>query len=144
LHGGSLPMAGSEAGSVAEPPVSPTVAEPAQLPPTNSTASVSAPGQAVPWTPGAAPQWGSTLRDLPMRRAPVQETPRQGAPASAAAAGPAGPGTGPTVPRHGAGSAGTGNTGSGGATPQTANPHQGRSFDGLLNSVFHVTNGISR
>lgn len=36
-----------------------------------------APGQAAPWTPGAAPDWGTPLRELPVRRAPVQEAPRQ-------------------------------------------------------------------
>lgn len=35
-----------------------------------------APGQAAPWTPGAAPDWGSPLAELPVRRAPVRETPQ--------------------------------------------------------------------
>lgn len=144
LHGGSLLMTGSETGSIADPPAGPahpTVAQPAQLPPTSSTASVSGPGQAAPWTPGAAPRWGSTLRDLPVRRAPVQEAPRLSAPASAASAGPVGAGTGPTAPRRSVSGA---NTGSGAAAPQTADPQQGGSFDGLLSTVFHVTNGIAR
>ena len=35
-----------------------------------------APGQAAPWTPGAKPDWGSTLAELPVRRAPVREAPQ--------------------------------------------------------------------
>lgn len=147
LHGGSLLLAGSEAGSIAEPSVSPTVAEPQQLPPTRSTASLAGPGQAAPWTPGATPQWGSSLKDLPVRRAPVQEAPRQGVSASTASiaatsAGPAGSGTsaaGLTAARHDADGSSTGNAGFGGATPQTAAPQQGGSVDGLLSSLFHVT-----
>jgi hypothetical protein len=147
LHGGSLLLAGGEAESVTEPSASLAVAEPQQLPPTNSTASLSSPGQAAPWTPGAAPQWGSSLRDLPVRRAPVQEAPRQDVHAStaSASAGPAGSGTstaGPRAPHHDADGASTGNAGFGGAAPQTADRRQGGSFDGLLSSVFHVTKGL--
>lgn len=151
LHGGSLLLAGDEAGSIAEPSASPTVAEPQQLPSTSSTASLSGPGQAVPWTPGATPQWGSSLKDLPVRRAPVQEAPQQGVPAAtasvaAASAGPADSGTSaadPTAPRHDADDASTGNAGFGGAAPQAAGPQKGGSFDGLLSSVFHVTKGLA-
>lgn len=51
-----------------------------------------APGKAAPWTPGATPDWGSPLSDLPVRRAPVQEAPARGgaAPATAESAGNAG------------------------------------------------------
>ena len=35
-----------------------------------------APGQAAPWTPGVKPDWGSSLADLPVRRAPVREAPQ--------------------------------------------------------------------
>jgi hypothetical protein len=150
VHGGSLLLARDKAGSIAESSASPTVAEPQQLPPTSSTASLSGPGQAAPWTPGATPQWGSSLRDLPVRRAPVQEAPRQSVPVATASvatasAGPAGSGTSaadPTAPRHDAEDASTGNAGFGGAAPQAADPQQGGSFNGLLSSVFHVTKGL--
>lgn len=143
LHGGAPLLAGGEAGSITEPSAGPTVAEPQQLPPTGSTAPLSGPGQAAPWTPGAAPQWGSSLRDLPVRRAPVREALRQVAPASTASvAAASGTSTaGPTAPRHNADSATTGNAGFGGAAPQTADPQRGQSFDGLLSSVFHVAKG---
>lgn len=154
LSGGAPLLAGDEAGSateplVTEPSASPTVAQPQQLPPTSSTAPLSGPGQAAAWTPGAAPQWGSSLADLPVRRTPVQEAPGHVAPAStasvaAASVKPADSGTsaaGPTTPWHDANGTTTGNAGFDGASPQTADPQRGRSFDGLLSSVFHTTKG---
>jgi hypothetical protein len=140
VHGGAPLLTGDEAGSIAEPSANPTVAEPQQLPPVSSTASLSSPGQAAPWTPGAAPQWGSSLRDLPVRRAPVQEAPRQPASRDSVAAASAGP----TTPRHAADDAHAGNAGFGAAAPQAADPQQGRSFDGLLGSVFHVMQELPR
>ncbi len=136
LHGGSLVPAGSEAQSITEPLSSP-VAEPWQAPEGNLEASVSGPGQAAPWTPGAAPQWGSSLKDLPVRRAPVQEPPRQSpfasaAPVSTASTGPASSRNStasPTATRHDAA----------GAVPQAADPPQDESSDGLLGSVLDVT-----
>lgn len=53
--------------SPAAPDVDARTASPAPL----------APGQAAPWTPGAAPDWGTPVRELPVRRAPVREVPRQ-------------------------------------------------------------------
>lgn len=150
VHGGSPPLAGDKAGSTAPPSASPTVTESLQLPPRSSTASLPGPGHAAPWEPGAAPQWGSPLRDLPVRRAPVREAPRQGVPASTASvtapsARPASSGTfaaGPTAPRHDANGARTGNDGLSGAAPQTADPQLDRSFAGLLSSILQVTKGL--
>jgi hypothetical protein len=42
-----------------------------------ATPAALAPGQAAPWTPGAKPDWGSPLGELPVRRAPVREAPPQ-------------------------------------------------------------------
>lgn len=152
LHGGSLLPATGKTGSITEQPISPTLTEPEQMPSTGPAASALAPGQAIPWTPGAAPQWSSSLGDLPVRRAPVQEGPRQGASTTAASvaapsAGSVGSRTStarPTAPRPGVDGASTGNAGSSGAAPQTADPQQGGAFNGLLSSVLHVAKEISR
>lgn len=146
-HGGTPLLTGDEAGSITKSSAGPTVAQPAQLPAASSTAALSGPGQAAPWTPGAAPQWGSPLGDLPVRRAPVQQAPQQVAPASTAspAATSGKPATsatsaaGPTALRHDTDGATTGNAGFGGAAPQTADSQRSRSSNGLLSSVFHIT-----
>lgn len=148
LHGGSLLLAGDETGLVADPSASPAGAQPQQLPPTSSTVAVPEPGQAAPWTPGATPQWGSPLKDLPVRRAPVLDAPQHSGPAAPAAiaassAEPSRSGasvTGSAAPTSGNDAAGTGATE---AAPQAADP-QRRPVDGLLGSVFHATKGISR
>lgn len=149
LHGGSLVLAASDAESITEPLSSPAVAEPASA---NPEVSVPSPGQAAPWTPGAAPQWGSSLKDLPLRRAPVQEAPRQGSFSSAAPvpttpAGPASSRTsaaGYTAPKHDTGGASSsGAAGSGGpAAPQAVDPPHDESSGGLLGSVLDVTKGL--
>jgi hypothetical protein len=142
MHGGSLLLTDDETGSIAEPSASPTVAEPEQLPAPSSTASLSGPGQAAPWTPGAAPQWGSSLKDLPVRRAPVQEAPRHSIPTpTTAASRPTGSGsvaTGPTAPSYDADGA---NTAPAGTTPQ-ADPQRSGPIYGFVSNVFHVTNGL--
>lgn len=153
LHGGSLLLAGGETGSIVEPSASPISAEPQQLPAANPAASFSGPGQAAPWTPGAAPRWGSPLKDLPVRRAPVQSAPRQSVPAApkasvaAAAMGSAGSKTSPAyspTPRAGTEeSASTGNTGFSESASQTADPRQGGSVDRLLSSIFQITKRVS-
>jgi hypothetical protein len=147
LHGGSPLLAGDETGSIVEPSASPIVAEPQQLPTASSSASFSGPGQAAPWTPGAAPLWGSPLKDLPVRRAPVQSAPRHSVPATpkasvtATAVGPAGSRTSPAPRPDAEESASTGNTGFSESAPQTADPRQGGSVgsvDGLLSSILHT------
>lgn len=145
-HGGTPLLTGDEAGSITKSSAGPTVAQPQQLPAVSSTTALSGPGQAAPWTPGTAPQWGSSLGDLPVRRAPVQQAPQQVALAStaspAATSGkPATSAAGPTAPRHDTDGATTGNAGFGGAAPQTADPQRSRSSNGLLSSVFHITKG---
>jgi hypothetical protein len=158
LHGGSLLLAGGEAGSIVEPSASPIVAEPQQLPTASSTASFSGPGQAAPWTPGAAPRWGSPLKDLPVRRAPVQSAPRHGvaatpkAPIAAAAVGstsvrPAGFRTSPAgspAPRPDTGeNASSGNAVFSESPSQAVDPRRGGSVEGLLSSILHVTKRMS-
>lgn len=143
VHGGSLLTGDDLMGSVAEPSTSSNVADAAQLPSTSSpTASLSAPGQAAPWTPGAAPKWGSSLQDLPVRRAPVQEVPRQSAPTRTPAVETAGSESFtavPTTPGHRADDA---SPGSGGVAPQAADPQRTGPFNGLVTNVFSVTNGL--
>jgi hypothetical protein len=159
LHGGSPLLAGGEAESIVEPSASPIVAEPQQLPTASSAASLSGatqagPGQAAPWTPGATPQWGSSLKDLPVRRAPVQSAPRQSAPTAPKASvpvgstpvRPAGSRTSPAdapAPRPDAKDASMGNAAFSESPPQTAAPRQGGSIDGLLSSILHVTKRVS-
>jgi hypothetical protein len=146
LHGGSLVLAGNEAESITESLSSPIVAEPVQVPQVSPGASIAGLGQAAPWTPGALPQWGSPLKDLPVHRAPVQEMPRQGslalAPVATASTYPANsrPSTASsTAPEHDTGNASNGAGGSVGAAPQAANPPQDQPSDGLLSGVLKVT-----
>lgn len=154
LHGGSPLLAGGEAESIVEPSASPIVAEPQQLPTASSAASFSGPGQAAPWTPGATPQWGSSLKDLPVRRAPVQSAPRQSAPTAPKASTqvrstpvrPAGSKTSPAdspAPRPDAKGASMGNAAFSESPPPTADPRQGGSIDGLLSSILHVAKRVS-
>ncbi len=151
LNGDSLLLAGGEAGPITEPVESPTGTGPDAFA-TSPTAPVSGPGQAAPWTPGAAPQWGSALGDLPVRRAPVQENPRQGAPVSGASgevasvrtAASGRSATGPAAPGRAVDGTSTGNAGSGKPAPQTVDPRHGGPVDGLVSGVFHVANRLSR
>lgn len=148
MHGGSLLTGHDEIGTITEPSARPPVADPAQLPAVSPSVSLSNPGQAVPWTPGAAPRWGSPLKDLPVRRAPVQEAPRQSVPARTAAvasAKPAGSGSltaVPTTPRHSADGANNGPAASTGASPQAAGAQRNGPITGFVSNVFHVTNGL--
>lgn len=145
VHGGSLVLTAGEAQPVTEPLSSPIVAQPTQA---NPEVSMPSPGQAAPWTPGAAPQWGSSLKDLPVRRAPVQEAPRHGSFASATPvattpAGPASPRTSTANPTAPSSDAAGNSTGSGGpAAPHAANPPQDESSGGLLGSVLDVTKDL--
>lgn len=147
LQGGSLPLTGDETEFVAEPSADLIATQPPQqLPPTTSTAALSEPGQAAPWTPGATPQWSAPLKDLPVRRAPVLEAPRHSgsaAPASVAASSTTPDrsvtsAASPAAPESGAAAA---HTGTPEAAPQ-ADPQPGP-VGGLLGSVVDATSGIS-
>lgn len=145
MHGSPLVLTGDEAG-----PSGGGVAAPEQTPTASTTASVPGPGQAAPWSPGATPQWGSSLKDLPVRRAPVQQAPHRTVPAAtesspataARSVHPAAPATSRAVSPAGAEGARTGDTGFG-AAPRKSDP-QSEPFGGLLTNVLHVTQGIPR
>lgn len=149
LNGDSLLLAGGESGPITEPVASPAGTGQGAFA-TSPSAPVPGPGHAAPWTPGAAPQWGSSLGDLPVRRAPVQATPRHAAPAPAASpevasVGPAASGSSvaaPAAPRRSAG-ANAGNAGVDKPAPQAADPRQAGPVDGVLGGVFHVAGGFS-
>lgn len=88
LQGGSLlsheevrPAAEPMAGRTEHPPVMVTEKIPAGD--AAPAAPIVAPNQAAPWTPGATPDWGGSLRDLPVERAPVRSAPQREAPAPA-------------------------------------------------------------
>jgi hypothetical protein len=78
VQGGSPFGSGNEATPATEPAVqdssatSSSTAVPGDSARTAAPAAL-APGQAAPWTPGAKPDWGSPLGELPVRRAPVRE-----------------------------------------------------------------------
>ena len=149
MHGSPLALTGEEAGPYAGLSPDGEVVAPEQTPTTSSTTSLSGPGQAAPWSPGATPQWSSSLKDLPMRRAPVQEITHHARPAatvsnpgtSARSAHSASPATSHAAPHGGAAEARTGDAGFGG-TPRKSE-HQRGPFGGLVNNVLHVTQGIS-
>lgn len=150
LNGDSL-LAGGESGPITESAASPTGTGQGAFTTSPPAPVVSGPGQAAPWTPGAAPQWGSSLGDLPVRRAPVQETPRLAAPAPAASAevAPVAPATSgssvtaPAAPRRSAGDASAGHAGVDKPAPQAAAPRQTKPVDSVLGGVFHVAGGLS-
>lgn len=148
VNGDSLLLAGDEAEPITEPAANPAGAGQDAFA-TSPSAPVSGPGQAAPWTPGAAPQWGSSLGDLPVRRAPVQEAPRQKAPAASIEVASVGPAAsrssaaGPAASRRTAGGASTGNAGSGKPAPQSADSRHAGPVDGVLGGVIHVANGLS-
>ncbi|MGH3671212.1 MAG: hypothetical protein ACRDSH_11335, partial [Pseudonocardiaceae bacterium] len=147
MHGSPLVLTGDDAGPSAGLSPGGGVVAPEQTPSASTATSLAGPGQAAPWSPGAIPQWGSSLKDLPVRRAPVHEATHQAVPAatasspatSASSAHSAAPAPSRAVPHEGARPA---DAGFGGA-PRKSDP-QGGSFGGLLNNVIHVTQGISR
>lgn len=148
-HGGSLLDIGGETDLAAEPSATTEVTSPPQqLPPITATAPFSEPGQAMPWAPGATPQWSSPLKDLPVRRAPVIDAARHRdpvTPASVAATSTTPSGSAPSeahpaAPEGGAASAPTGTTE---VAPQAADSPRAP-VNGLLGSVVGVTSGISR
>jgi hypothetical protein len=150
LNGDSLLLAGGEAGPITEPVArSPTGTGQGTLA-ARPPAPVSGPGQAAPWTPGAAPQWGSSLGDLPVLRAPVQEVPQrnpmEATSAEVASIEPSASGSsaaGPAAPRRPAGGASAGNVGFDKSAPQTADPRHAGPFNRVLDGVFHVAAGLS-
>lgn len=151
LNGGPPLLASGEVGPLTEPAASPTgTGQGASV--TSPPAPDLGPGQAAEWTPGATPHWGSSLGDLPVRRAPVQETPWHAAPArpattEIAAVGPATSGrsaAGPAAPDRAVGGARGRNAESGKPAPQTANPRQAGPVEGLLGSVFDVFDVANR
>ena len=82
VQGGSPFGSGNEVAPATEPAgqdssatSSPTAAQGDS--PRTATPAALAPGQAAPWTPGAKPDWGSPLGELPVRRAPVREAPQR-------------------------------------------------------------------
>ncbi|HEX2301017.1 MAG TPA: hypothetical protein VHH34_21330 [Pseudonocardiaceae bacterium] len=80
VQGGSLAGSENEVTPAAEPAVKDSsITSPRPSAPINSARTAApaalAPGQAAPWTPGAKPDWGSSLAELPVRRAPVREAP---------------------------------------------------------------------
>ncbi|MGH3912662.1 MAG: hypothetical protein ACRDTC_04530 [Pseudonocardiaceae bacterium] len=85
LQGGSL-LSPGEVQPAAEPVAGRTDTAPAPISSkfpgtgTISAAPIVAPSQAAPWTPGATPDWGGPLRDLPVQRAPVRPAPQQNVP----------------------------------------------------------------
>jgi hypothetical protein len=149
LNGNSLLPAGGEVGPITEPVASPTGTGQSTLA-TSPPAPVSGPGQAAPWTPGAAPQWGSSLGDLPVRRAPVQEAPQrnplEATSAEVASRGPAASGNsaaGPAASRRSAGGTSAGNMGFDKTAPQTTDPRHAGPFNRVLGGVFHAADGLS-
>ncbi|MGQ0778385.1 MAG: hypothetical protein ACT4NY_28920 [Pseudonocardiales bacterium] len=86
LQGGSL-LSHEDVRPATEPVVGRTDIPPAtvtaKIPASDAApaAPIMAPNQAAPWTPGATPDWGGPLRDLPVQRAPVQSAPQREAPA---------------------------------------------------------------
>ena len=150
MHGSPLVLTGDEAGPSAGPNSGGGVAAPEQTPTASTAGSLPGPGQAAPWSPGATPQWGSSLKDLPVRRAPVQEAPHRTV-LAATASSPAtavrsahsnAPATPRAVSPVGAEGARTRDTGLG-AAPRKSDPQSGP-FGGLLNNVLHVTQGLPR
>ena len=149
VHGSSL-LTGNDAGSLAEPLASPILAEPEEAHEADPDAFPTSVGQAVSWTPGAAPQWSSSLKDLPVWRAPVQQAPPQAAlvaqvPGATAAAAPTSSQkstAGTAAPEHHARGASTSPAGSGSAAPQAADPQQDESAGALLSNVFDVSKGL--
>lgn len=86
FQGGSL-LSHEEVRPVGEPVASQTDGEPAPVTAKISgtggapAAPIEAPNQAAPWAPGATPDWGGPLRDLPVQRAPVRSAPQRDGPA---------------------------------------------------------------
>jgi hypothetical protein len=152
LHGDPLLLAGDEVGSITEPAASPPGSGQGTFG-ASPPARVSGPGQATEWTRDAAPRWGSSLGDLPVRRAPVQEAPRRAAPTAAGSAeavpvAPAASGRSAAPPAASdqapIGRASTDNAEPGKPDPQTADPQRAGGVDGLLGGVFGVGDGLSR
>lgn len=81
VQGGSPLGAGNEVTPATDPAVKDSSATSSPTTAAGDSARTAAPaalapGQAAPWTPGARPDWGSPLGELPVRRAPVREVPQ--------------------------------------------------------------------
>jgi hypothetical protein len=139
VHGGPLLFAGDEAEPVPETFVDTIVTAPSEeLPAASTTAPFSEPGQAVPWAPGATPQWSSPLKDLPVRRAPVMSS-GPSAPAAVAATPTTAPVGSETAATESGGPAPP--TGTTEATPQATDPPHGP-VEGVLSGVADATTEI--
>ena len=144
LHGGSLLLGGVEPMVTTKSPANSTVAPSRQLP----EASLPAPDQAAPWTPGAAPQWPPPppypfpLPPPPV--APVFANPWDSVPFATPPAAPAGPQQPAAAPMAPPSPADVASHGSAGSPPQTTNPQRGGPVGGVLGDVFHATDGTPR
>lgn len=150
MQGGALISAG-KVGTLAESVASPTGTGPGHVYAMGPIDSGLAPGQATPWSPGAASRWGSSPGDLPVWRAPAQQATRQDTPAAAAPARVTSAGhaaSGPSAAdsaasTHTVDDASTGDSRFDEVTPHTASPPSDGLFDGLLVSVYDVANDMS-
>ena len=143
LHGGSLLLGGVEPAVTTKPPHHPIVAPSQQLP----EASLPAPDQGGPWTPGAAAPWLPPPYPFPMPPppvAPVFENPWANIPFSAPSPAPASPEQPAAAPAAPPSPADIASHGSAGSPPKTTNPPRGGPVGGVLGDVFHATDGTPR